>query len=171
MLRDVSFGGCHADRPPAFAAADRRGQPHVQDAAILGQPPRFKGGHGFVAIQERDVGKCFFSFVIRNDVAAGHQVGQVAVGLVQLFHFVLELVVDRTQLFIQRLQFFLRGFQFFVGRLEFLVHRHDFFVRRFQLLVRTLIFLDGALQVFARGLEFVFEVLEKIGFFVCCRVG
>ena len=99
-----------------------------------------------------------------GNVSTDHQVGHVAVRLVQFFDFLLKLAVDHIQLFVQRLQLFFRTLQFFIGGLQFFVHRHRFFVRHPELLVGRFQFLNRALQVVRRDLQLILQLFDIRGF-------
>ena len=93
---------------------------------------------------------------------AGQHVVQVVVGLLQLAHAVLQLVVDGGQLLVGRLQLLLRGLELLVGALQLFVRRLQLLVRRLELLVGALQLLDRALQVLLGHEQLALELLRAL---------
>jgi hypothetical protein len=80
----------------------------------------------------------------RRDVAAGQQIVEVVVRLLQLDDLFLELGVDGGELLVERLQLLLGGLELLVRGAQLLVDGHDLFVGDPQLLIGALLILEAA---------------------------
>ena len=97
----------------------------------------------------------------RRDRGRAHQVLQVAVGLGELLHLAVHLLVDGRELLVDRLQLLAARLELLGGATQLLVHRLQLLVAGLQLLGRRFVLLHGVAQVALHLLELALEVLHQ----------